>query len=518
MLTVIKQNLTIYITKSNIKNIDFKAILLLLLLFVTVVFVLQLIFLPITNLSQGLGIDGLWYVGIFYDSNSAISDYHYFKMFPSRFIKFIFEIFLIEINFYNINRAFRLLNYFSIIGSLLVFYKMSFLIKMTLKEFYFLLLASFVNFTLLRVHLNYDVHTPDIFSFFLATLMCYFYLCKNKIGIASVTVIAFFTNPQLQIIGYLLLLLPTQHTFRNSYIIDKTTILFKMISEIPPIVLAIAIGLWGYLVVDYMRTKGLPLTYWDIPDNVNEPLLPLSIVSVALLVWWLSRPLWHGLLRMHLINFVKSISYHWIILMLALFFIKMHIIETNNNPTILDDISHNIKNFAIYFVMKPLCGVFEHFQSLGIVFFLVLMFWKRLIDTIVKHQHFSLIIILGIFLIFLIKPEVRHSLIFVPFIMIYFPKAFAVDLIKLKHLLYLTILMFLYVKFFYPIHWAEFPKGSEASWQSFPAQHYFMFHGFSVNMKNYLILISIDIIVISSLFLVFKKHLNQLQKNHIDLT
>ena len=170
-------------------------------------------------------------------------------------------------------------------------------------------------------------------------------------------------------------------------------------------------------------------------------------------------------------------------MVVGLFALQFGLSIWNGNPP---------KIIAWYFIfgapvtitLKPLIGLVDNIGYLGsvVLFFIVLL--PRFTQD--KKNNYALLFLTMVVSFFLLKPEARHTNIFLPFMGFMVVAAFPERMLSPKLLGILFFMGIFLSKVWYPVHWAWFPPGyvmfapggdMGASFQQFPAQHYFMFQG-----------------------------------------
>ena len=187
---------------------------------------------------------------------------------------------------------------------------------------------------------------------------------------------------------------------------------------------------------------------------------------------------------------------------IAFIFLKEVVVKFNSFPTELDDSGHLLYMWPLYFCMKPLIGVSEHIHSLGILIVFALLLWKDLVSECSKLFGLGGLIILGLFVLFMIKSEARHTLPFVPFVSLLLARVIPDNFLNTKNILVLLIISLVLSKIYYPLQLAVFSGNP----QHFPAQHYFMFFGFSCNYTMYIIQITTSLFILIYIKLIISKN------------
>ena len=450
-----------------------------------------------TKLFGGLGIDGMWYHKIIIDDDYKPNDYHLFKSFPSYLLKYSFNIMGISKTVDNVIYSFNLLNYLSIIISGIVCYKISKLKNFTKNKCIAYMFLIFCSFMILRIS-GYDPVTPDYFAFLLSFCLLFFILNKNNFFTFLFLLFSFFTNPIICLIFFLILFFPTDIKYHTSYSLLNS----RWIHIVLSVCFGTLIILWSVYMILPMHKAGMELTKWNIADTLDINVFPVSVALVSIVCGVLSYHVISNSFPYLNLRNLFLINIKWLLIFIGMMIVKSLIISNNSLPTDLDDLGHLMFMWPLWFCMKPLCGVSEHIQSFGTLIVLTLIYWKNIVIFAKNHLGLGGLIVLLMFILFLTKPEARHTLPFLPIIG-YLVVSVIPESTK-NRLFFLTVIILglLLSKFYYPLHLASFDNND---FQSFPAQHYFMFFGFSVNYLNYFILSFCSIISFLTLYF-FKKN------------
>ena len=445
--------------------------------------IISFITTDITPLHSGLGIDGMWYNKTILQEDYTPSDYHIFKSLPSYLIKVFFEFFNINKNHLNILLSFKIFNLISLCLTMLILDQISNTFLEDKNKL--LIIISTLSFTVLKVSM-YDVVTPDYFGFFLATAFLYSFLVKRSIIMIPLLIISYFTNPIVFLIGMVLLI------FSNTSPKNLNQTKVSRLAFYLACLFGMLILFWAVYMIIPMYKAGIELTKWHIPDTLNIYVFPISALLVSVLCAYLSHPLFYHFIRyLHLKNLLK-VNLFYVVISIFFMILKSFVVEFNNSPTELDDTGHLIYMWPLYFCMKPLVGVSEHIHSLGIMIVFALLFWRKIVLQSSEMFGASGLIILGLFVLFIIKPETRHTLPFVPIVSLLVVKVIPDDFLSIKNTFLLVTTSLILSKIYYPLQLAAFSCDP----QVFPAQHYFMFFGFSCNYAMYLIQITISFFIL----------------------
>lgn len=448
-------------------------------------FVISFAFQPYTKLCDGLGIDGDIYYDMINEGNYKPTDYHLFKSLPVFVIDFCLTHLQIEKSKVNIIRSFRVLNLISIIASFLCIHQVFNKFNLALKIKYFYVFFIFFSFIFLRLPF-YNPVTPDYFGLLMSTAFLYLYLNKNYFYLIPILFISYFTNPIVFLIGMVLLIFSkSSPQYINPVKVSRLAFFLSCL-------FGILIIFWAIYMIVPMYKAGIELTKWHIPDTLDIELFPVSALLICAFCAYFSYPLfYHSIHFLHFKSLLK-VNLSWVVIFIAFMILKSIVVNLNNSPTELDDFGHLLYMWPLYFCMKPLIGISEHIHSLGLLIVFALLMWKDLVSECSKLFGLGGLIILGLFVLFIIKSEARHTLPFIPFLSLLVARVIPDNFFNRKNILIVFITSLILSKFYYPIQLAEFSCDP----QDFPAQQYFMFFGFSCNYTMYLIQIIISFFIL----------------------
>ena len=451
-----------------------------------------------TKLFGGLGIDGMWYHKVIMVDDYKPNDYHLFKSFPSYLLKYSFNILGINKTLDNVIYSFKLLNCLSIYLSAFFCYKICKLKNFTQKRCIAYMFLTFCSFMILRIS-GYDPVTPDYFAFLLSFILLYFILNKNHFLTFLFLLISFFTNPLVSLIFFLLLFFPTDIKYHTSYSLLNSRWIHIMLS----VCFGTLIIIWCVYMIVPMHRAGIELTKWIIPDTLDINVFPVSVGLASTVCGVLSYHVISSSLAYINLRNIFLINIKWLFVFIGMMIIKSLLVRYNNLPTDLNDLGHLMFVWPLYFCMKPLCGISEHIQSFGILIILALVYWKKIVIFSKINLGLGSLIVLLMFILFLIKPEARHTLPFLPIIGYLVVSVIPEIKNDIKFFLIVIILGLLLSKFYYPLHLASFENNN---FQCFPAQHYFMFFGFSVNYTLFNIQLFLSSFVFVFFFIILRQY------------
>ena len=248
------------------------------------------------------------------------------------------------------------INFFSILGTMGYTWLCARLLQYSLKEAFVCLLGLCGSFLVLRIS-YYDVFTPDVFGLFLSAGVLYHILRGRRVDVFLVAVYllaAQFSNPIVGLLGAVLLILPRASSARfNAWPLFEKGVVAKY----TPWLVLVAMTLWPVGVILQRLRLGKPLTMWEIPDEIDLWVFPVSVVAVGAFTWWLSKALWERVRHYGSPVVFRCLSFRWLRFFVVLAVFKNWLIQQNGRPIDLDNGGHLFSVWALYFTMKPLAGV-----------------------------------------------------------------------------------------------------------------------------------------------------------------
>lgn len=436
---------------------------------------------PPINLIDGTGYDGFWYLKATKEFLPAdTDDYHLFRLLPATLVYWGNSLLGIPPSNLASIRGFQHLNLVLILFALCFaellcrYYRFS-----TLRRWLFFSLL-FVNFHVFKDSWFNSMMT-DSMSFCLAMGLVYFTVSDKKWGFILCCLLSYFTIPLMAMFFLGERIIRRIDTEDQSG--ESVIHLVRWLGNL----FIFGLAALTLFIVFYLGNR----TVFVYPDDINVYLLPVSILTLSFSLYyiiWRHRDVF-GLFPIALNRFSRIWGWE-AYTMIVLFLIQIVVSSWNGNPP---------KTFAWYFVLgiplvlnlKPLIGIFDNLVYLGpvIAFFMVNTITGRL--RLTRSQLF-----LSFFAcLFLIKPEARHTNLFLPFLALLVVAAIPEDRLTVRWVAEVFMVAVLFSKIWYPVHWADFPPGyviftkgfDMGYFQTFPAQHYFMFQGPMISHAMYLV-------------------------------
>jgi hypothetical protein len=184
--------------------------------------------------------------------------------------------------------------------------------------------------------------------------------------------------------------------------------------------------------------------------------------------------------------------------LISAFFFQFVLGRVNNNQVI--GYSAISVGYPIYINLKPLIGIVDNLSYYGPVLFVFLFLFF-------KNGNFENWGFKGYFLFFflfllIIKPEARHTLFLIPLLSITILDFIDDKILNFRFILFVSAAGLFFSKFWYPVHWADFPpthllfspSTEQAIYQQFPVQHYFMFIGPMMGHAEYFVFLALELI------------------------
>jgi len=441
----------------------------------------QILYLPYINLLEGLGYDGMWYMEpskVLFPKD--VDHYHLFRILPSTLVYFLKKFF----GFENTNPAsvvmFQYLNLTVILGSLFFAEAISRFYSFGLRQKWFFYLLTYLNFFVWKESIFNPVMTDSV-ALFVAIGLFYFTITNRTVWFSLFCLITWFVLPILSLV------------FIGERILRRLD--FSDIQYKPPFNISkwLAIGvITGFisllcLVVLYLGHRSV----FVLPDRLNMWLFPISAILLSITFYYVFT-LFSDLFNRSLLAFKQLTKLLcWEMLLLVSLFTIQFILVSNIGHPPTSFAGHFIFGVPISVTLKPMIGLFENVANCGLVVLFFVIILPPLIQA--KRISYQLLFITFVTAFFLLKPESRHTHIFMSAMGLIVVANFPAEKLTSSFLLSVFGFNFLFSKIWYPVHLAWFAPGyvlfskgaDESVFQEFPAQHYFMFQGLMISHTMY---------------------------------
>lgn len=448
--------------------------------------IIQSFLLPYTTLNNGMGYDGMHYIYRAFDLNYPTDSYHIFRLLPSYIVYFGTKLIGIEPTFETAIRGFQILNLVCHLSVIVLCYYIAQYFTWNNNQSILFYSCFLFNFWIMK-HAYYSPVMTDSAALLLATALAYTYFSQKDYGLLGISLISLFVLPLVTFIGTLLYMVPRQYTQKN---------ILKSDIKLPSIIAILFTAFLFYNSYNVVIMKNIRSVY---SYSVNADLFWISISTLCISAYLTTRILFNSISINSLWSIVNSINIKRllfpIVILLTYFFTKSLIINENGLNT--NDIFWI--NGGTYKVFKPLIGWLDHFNMYGLLFILIIIYFKKII---LNHEHNpALLLILFIALYFSYSPEARISVSFLPIVCILFINV--IDGLSLKDVVLLSIAALLMSKFWYPLDWAVYGADYIINAQiflNFPTQHYYQFIGLAMSNYTYVIWSIVFIVSTGSIY------------------
>lgn len=456
-----------------------------------VICLLQIIFLPYTQLGAGLGYDGVWYFKPSVNLFSKIDNYHLFRIFPSALVFFARKALNLNDSIETTVRLFQWLNFALLLGSIWFFIKIRRLLQFNQAQSLVFFVFVFLNFTFLKESVYNPIMTEST-SIFISLGIIYFYYNKQNGLLALFLFLALFTLPIISLFFFLYRILEKAPDQVENHEVKQ---IFDRFYFLVPLLVSLLFGSISAAIVYYLGYT----TIYTFPDAIHVPSFPLVILINATFIYLMIKRLRTFFERLFLqIRHIKVFLFQKWTLYFLLFFVVQSVVGRINDYHLLGYGSLMV-GYPIYINLKPLIGLVDNLSFYGPVIFVFLIYFFKTKNLDFKLSDWFLQFIV---LFIIIKPEARATLFLLPFIAIFLIQEIDFSNWSTRHLVFLSILGLFFSKCWFPVHWAQFPAGhllfspetDQTIYQQFPAQFYFLFQGIMVSYSNYFITLGLEIL------------------------
>lgn len=478
-----------------------------LFVFVPLVCLFQILLIPPTHLGEGLGYDGVWYHKPAVDLFSKIDNYHLFRIFPSALVFCARKLFHLDNSIATTVWLFQWLNFSFLLGSLIFYLKIKKLLEFKPAQSLAFFVFVFLNFSAVK-ELVYNPIMTEGGTLFISMGLIYSHIKKHDLLLLLFLVLGLFTLPIISLFFFLYRILEKAPEIPNN---EEVTELFNRFYFLVPVLVSVLFGGISAFIVLYLGYT----TIYTFPDSIHVPTFPVVILINSTFIYLMIkrfRPFFEQLFL--LIRSIRVLLFQkWTIYFFLFFFVQMVVSKINNYHLL--GYGSLMVGYPIYINLKPLIGLVDNLSFYGpIIFVFLLNFYQKKEEKLTVSEWF----LQFIFLFIIIKPEARATLFLLPFMALFLVNKIDFESFSTKEIVGISLIGLFFTKFWFPVHWAEFPAGhllfspetGQAIYQQFPAQFYFMFQGIMVSYGNYFITVGFEILAGILLFRMMKRKENSL--------
>lgn len=357
---------------------------------------------------EGFGTDGYVYQTLItqFDQSHFFDSFYIRRIFPSFLIRNILTAFSLELSPKNIFYAFEMLSLICVSLSSFYLKKIMAFLKINLRNQMLAFMLLFVSFALLKWPFYFPAMT-DTMALALSTILLYYYLRQNIIGLTIITILLAFTWPMGYYQGLLLIAFP-----------------YRKIEFIPMqqkekfILYALSFLLFVVAFIYVILIKKTDTNLIFVP-KIEKNLLAFNFFFLLIVFMSFARLFFNAEL-FNLKLFFNSLNYIRIGFAAGIFSIIMLAIWKMGLPkSTVYETSTIIENPIVYASVRPMLTIVSHYAFFGTIVCLVILFWSSLTKAIAQ-SGWALVgaFALNLYL-FGIMPESRTLINLFPWITIF---------------------------------------------------------------------------------------------------
>ena len=450
----------------------------------------QILCFPYIDMANGLGYDGVWYQNPSLSLLSKVDNYHLFRVFPSK-VAFMFRnIFALDDSIQTTVRIFQLINFLFVGFAIILISNISKLKRYSLRKKIVLFVFCFLNFSISKDFAFSPVMT-EASGFLLSVAILWAYLKRFNFLLYLFLFLSFFCIPAITVF-YLVWFWTNDLDVSEEVEILSFNRLYFYFSFF----ITISFALVSIIIIYGFHR----VTLFTFPDDINLYLFPVTLILNSYLIFLIINKFREFVLRGFSVfrSLFRYLNSRWVFLLISAFFFQFVLGRVNNNQVI--GYSAISVGYPIYINLKPLIGIVDNLSYYGPVLFVFLFLFF-------KNGNFENWGFKGYFLFFflfllIIKPEARHTLFLIPLLSITILDFIDDKILNFRFILFVSAAGLFFSKFWYPVHWADFPpthllfspSTEQAIYQQFPVQHYFMFIGPMMGHAEYFVFLALELI------------------------
>ena len=363
-------------------------------------------------MNDGLSMDGVVFSSFIpeYKRSFFFDTYYIHRVFPSVIVGVFFKYLPISVSNHHVFIAFQILNLISIALTCYFFKKLLILFKISFKNQLLAFTLLLINFAILKFPFYLSVMTDSV-ALVLSTMLLYYYIKRNTIGVVICTIIASFTWPLSFYQGLIFIIFPF------------STLPFYSLKNVYKITLKVISALFVVFICVYLTYIKKMDTSIELVARINKTLLPLSIIGLACIYVFFALIFFNNNLfniklmvkKMKLINIMLACG----VVALTLFIVYIH----NPPPNKFYPLLYTLSNPFTHALMWPLHTIVSHAAFWGVLMILLMFFWTDFCK-IISQMGWGLVLAFALNLYsFGIMPETRCLVNLLPWIAIFLIKA-----------------------------------------------------------------------------------------------
>ncbi|MDF2437261.1 MAG: hypothetical protein K0Q95_1637 [Bacteroidota bacterium] len=323
--------------------------------------------------NDGFGTDGFVFQKLVTEFNQCyfFDSYYIHRIFPSLLIRYGLKLLTLDLSPVNIFYGFEILNLICIVVSAFYLKKIFRLLHIRFKNQLLGFVILFVSFPVLKWAFYFPVMT-DTVALSLSIILLYYYLTGSIPGLIVATILLAFTWPMAYYQGLILLAFP--YTKMELVPLQlKGKIIFYILSA------AFFISAFVYVII----LNGSD-THLDLVPKINRNLLYISAFCV-LLIYLSFAKLFFNAELFNVKSFLNPLNVKRLVTGVGVFILVQGVIYIIDPPaTGIYKTSAMLENPIVHSLVRPFLTIVSHFSFFGVFFCLLIIFWKRFMETVTQ--------------------------------------------------------------------------------------------------------------------------------------
>ncbi|GHU52912.1 hypothetical protein FACS189496_3730 [Bacilli bacterium] len=458
--------------------------------------------------NDGAGWDGLFYRNVCYDFSDMILDHQYDtyriqRILPFGIINVIYNLFHIDKTNSSFLYGIQILNIITLGIGVFYFFRVSKKLEFSVSSVIIGFSAIFFNYPILKL-MGYYPFLTDTYALVLAIIQFNYFVSKRTIQLVIVSIFGAFTWPALFLCGLILAFLPGREIelqIPQNKLEKKILSFLKMGISVAIPIIFILVFYFYYVVI-----RGHDIQNW-YTISVNWFFIILALITTPIYIWLLIKPI-NISFGSTIKNFFMAIKPLQIGLLVIVYIVIKSVQQYLSNGTALVSIIGMVAGrILIPATQAPFAYLVCNFMYYGLIVIFLCIYWNDAIKRYANYGYsFFIVIILG--LIMSLNTESRHLLSFVPFLILPFIEVIN-KRFNVKFSIIFSIASLALSRFWFKINVEGIEEAFEdwtiGSYESFPAQRYFMAQGPWMSYSMYVLFLGVFVLSFISGYLYLKK-------------
>lgn len=464
-------------------------------------------------MNDGAGGDGLFYreVSAGFTDDILSKGYDSFRLqriAPFALENVVYTILDIPKDNHSLMIGILLLNALSVLLLLIYFFRTSNLLKWFRSTELITFSLTFFNFHTLK-NIGYEPFQTDAFALTLSFMSFYHFLKNEKWKVVILSVISSFVWPLLGLTGLIMAFFPRDKVAISSPATSDRTPL-KLGKRLPYgfafayLLLIVAMALFNYF--RYRATHFNEMIF-HLPNSMPFAYFMFTAFCTAIFLFFLLRPI-----SISVLDFIRGLSKKFTFRSAFCFFAIYLCIQAIVHIFSNNDFFYSTSNFILQICLRPLQAPFifleNHVMYWGILPLLCIFFWKSIVREM-ENNGYGYLTVMAALVIFLLDSESRHSITFLPLLLL--PLGTVLDTLPIKPWFAYAVAVgsLLLSRFYYTINVEGIQQAFESMdmsvYKTFPAQRYFMNLGPWQSGATYLIASAIALLTFAGVYFLLHK-------------